>query len=143
MAGPTNKPYLFPLPKISDPRGNLTFVQNECQIPFAIRRVYWIYDVPGGAIRGSHAFCRTREVILALSGSFDVVLHDGLQEYVFHLNRAYQAVYVPEMLWRTLSNFSTNAIALICVSTPYDEADYIRDFQQFTELATTGEKHSL
>jgi oxalate decarboxylase/phosphoglucose isomerase-like protein (cupin superfamily) len=138
VGAPSDKPYLFPLPKITDVRGNLTFLQNGDQVPFTIQRVYWIYDVPGGAIRGSHAFRRTKEVIIALSGSFDVILHDGLQEYIFHLNRAYQALYVPEMFWRTLSNFSTNAMALICASTPYDESDYIRDFRRFAELATAA-----
>lgn len=122
------------LPKILDPRGNLSFLQAPDQIPFDVRRVYWIYDVPGGEIRGSHAFRETHEIIIALSGSFDVVLHDGVRENVFPLNRSYVGLYVPSMLWRTLRNFSTNSLALILASTDYDEDDYIRDFDTFRRL---------
>jgi len=104
------------------------------QVPFAIQRVYWIYDVPGGQVRGSHAFHRTQEVIIALSGSFDVVLHDGQQEQTYSLNRSYVGLFVPEMYWRTLQNFSTNALTLVLASTTYDEADYIRDFERFRAL---------
>lgn len=124
-------PCLMDLPKILDHRGNLSFLQEQDQIPFEIQRVYWIYDVPGGEIRGSHAFRKNQEVIIALSGSFDVVLHDGENEQVNTLKRSYQAIYVPEMLWRTLRDFSTNSVALIIASTRYDEDDYIRDFVEF------------
>ena len=117
-----------------DARGNLSFVQEEYQIPFGVRRVYWIYDVPGGEIRGSHAFRRTEEVIVALSGSFEVVLSDGTAERTFRLSRSYVGLYVPRMLWRTLRDFSTNSVALILASTPYDEADYLRDFDEFRGL---------
>lgn len=122
------------LPKILDERGNLSFIEEYNHIPFKINRVYWIYDVPGGEHRGSHAFRETRELIVALSGSFDVVLHDGKQEHRFTLNRSYNGIYVPQMIWRKLENFSTNALALILASTQYSEKDYIRDFDEFIEL---------
>lgn len=124
-------PSIIDLPKIPDDRGNLTFVQEGKQIEFDIRRAYWIYDVPGGEIRGSHAFRETEELIIALSGSFDVVLNDGSRDYRFSLNRSYYGVYVPRMIWRELNNFSTNSLALILASTKYDAGDYIRDFNQF------------
>lgn len=129
-----NKIQLIHLPKIEDARGNLSFIEEENHIPFRIQRVYWIYDVPGGEIRGSHAFRKTQEFILALSGSFDVVLHDGKNECKFSLNRSYFGVYVPQMIWRKLENFSTNSLALIMASTYYDEKDYIRDFERFKLL---------
>ena len=122
------------LPKILDPRGNLSFFENNNQIPFTIKRTYWIYDVPGGEIRGSHAFKESHEFIISLSGSFDVVLHDGKREQIIHLNRSYYGVYVPNMIWRTLNNFSTNAAALIVSSTSFNENDYIRDFTIFKSL---------
>lgn len=143
MSGVSESPRILALPKIADIRGNLTFLQNRTHLPFEIRRVYWIYDVPGGKVRGSHAFRETQEVIIALSGSFDVILHDGQKEYQFHLNRAYYGLFVPQMLWRTLVNFSTNAVALILASTPYDEADYIRDFSLFKQLAGSASDDSL
>jgi hypothetical protein len=122
---------LIELPKINDERGNLSFFENNNQIPFEIKRSYWIYDVPGGEFRGSHAFKKSEEFIIALSGSFDVVLHDGNQEKRFHLNRSYIGLYVPNMLWRSLDNFSTNSLSLIVSSISYDESDYIRDFEEF------------
>lgn len=125
------KPKLIDLPRIPDERGNLTFVEEESHIPFKINRVYWIYDVPGGEFRGSHAFRETEEFISALSGSFDIVLHDGSAEYRFSLNRSYYGVYIPRMVWRKLENFSTNSLAVIMASTGYDESDYIRDFNTF------------
>ena len=121
------------LPKFLDPRGNLTFIEEETHLPFKIRRVYWIYDVPGGEHRGGHAFRETEEFIVALSGSFDVVLNDGNKEYRFSLNRSYYGVYVPQMIWRLLENFSTNSLALIIASTDYSEADYIRDIKEFKD----------
>lgn len=124
------------LPKILDERGNLSFIEEYNHIPFKINRVYWIYDVPRGEHRGSHAFRETRELIVALSGSFDVVLHDGKQEHRFTLNRSYNGIYVPQMIWRKLENFSTNALALILASTQYDEKDYIRDFDAFIKMST-------
>ena len=122
---------LINLPKISDPRGNLSFFESGVHIPFKIQRTYWIYDVPGGEVRGSHAFKESKEFIVALSGSFDVVLNDGTQEERFSLNRYYFGLYVPNLLWRKLENFSTNSLALIVSSITYDERDYIRDFENF------------
>jgi len=126
-----SEPRLIYLPKIPDDRGNLTFVEEEKHFPFKINRVYWIYDVPGGEFRGSHAFRKNEELIAALSGSFDVVLHDGKREYRFSLNRSYNAVFVPKMVWRKMENFSTNSLALVLASTSYDADDYIRDYDTF------------
>jgi hypothetical protein len=128
------KPIQINLPKLMDLRGNLSFIEEDTHLPFKIRRVYWIYDVPGGEYRGGHAFRETEELIVALSGSFDVVLHDGSQEFHFSLNRSYYGVLVPKMVWRLLENFSTNSLALIIASTNFDEADYIRDFSEFKSL---------
>jgi hypothetical protein len=129
------EPYLINLPKILDPRGNLSFIEEDTHLPFKIRRTYWIYDVPGGEIRGGHAFRDTIELIVALSGSFDVVLNNGEKEFRYHLNRSYYGVLVPKMYWRMLENFSTNSLALIIASTDYDENDYIRDFEEFKKLS--------
>jgi len=129
-----NKVQLIQLPKILDRRGNLSFFENNQQIPFKIERTYWIYDVPGGEIRGSHAFKRSEEFIVALSGSFDVILNDGEKEVKHSLNRSYYGLYVPNMLWRRLENFSTNSLALIVSSIKYDETDYLRDFNEFKAL---------
>ena len=126
-----SEPRLIYLPKIPDDRGNLTFVEEEKHFPFKINRVYWIYDVPGGEFRGSHAFRENEELIAALSGSFDVVLHDGKREYRFSLNRSYNGVYVPKMVWRKMENFSTNALALVLASATYNADDYIRDYDTF------------
>lgn len=122
------------LPKFLDERGNLSYIEEELHLPFKIRRVYWIYDVPGGEQRGGHAFRETEELIVALSGSFDIVLHDGMQESIFNLNRSYNGIYVPRMYWRTIRNFSTNSLALIIASTEYDVKDYIRDFEIFQRI---------
>ena len=126
-----SKAQIIELPKILDPRGNLSFFENDNQLPFTIKRTYWIYDVPGGEVRGSHAFKKSKELIIALSGSFDVVLHDGEKELKYKLNRSYSGLYVPNMLWRRLDNFSTNSLALIVSSISYDDKDYIRDFDDF------------
>lgn len=125
---------LIELPKILDKRGNLSFFENSNQIPFDIKRTYWIYDVPGGELRGSHAFKKSHEFIIALSGSFDIVLHDGNEEKKYSLNRSYHGLYVPNLLWRRLENFSTNSLALIVSSISYDGADYIRDFEEFKTI---------
>jgi len=119
---------------IKDLRGNLSFIEEGNQIPFKIKRIYWIYDVPGGEFRGSHAFKETEEIIIALSGSFDVILHNGESEQQHSLNRAYYGIYVPKMIWRKLENFSTNSLALILASADYLESDYIRDFEDFLTL---------
>lgn len=132
----TFKPTLLTLPKFFDLRGNLSFIEEDTHLPFKIRRVYWIYDVPGGEQRGGHAFRETEELIVALSGSFDVRLHDGKKDYKFSLNRSYYGILVPKMMWRLLENFSTNSLALIIASTNYSEEDYIRDFIEFREMNT-------
>lgn len=119
------------LPKHTDPRGNLSFAENFKQIPFEIRRVYWVYDVPGGENRGGHAYKENEEVIIALSGSFDVILDDGVEKKRFSLNRSYYGLYVPKGVWREIDNFSTNSVALILSSTLYDEEDYIRDYSDY------------
>lgn len=119
------------LPKILDERGNLSFFQNEDQLPFSIQRVYWIYDVPGGETRGGHAYREMQELIIALSGSFDVVLFDGKEEKKYTLNRSYYGLYVPKMVWRSMENFSTNALAFVASDSFYDEQDYIRDKNTF------------
>ena len=129
-----NTPEIINLPKFLDPRGNLSFIENENQIPFKIVRTYWIYDVPGGEIRGGHAYHNLQEFIVALSGSFDVVLNDGTQEYRYHLNRSYYGLYVPKMYWRSMENFSTNSLALVIANNDYNEKDYIRDFDDFKSL---------
>ena len=131
---------LINLPKVKDPRGNLSFFENTNQIPFEIMRSYWIYDVPGGEIRGGHAFRESCELIVALSGSFDVILHDGKQELTFSLNRSYKGLYVPNMTWRRLESFSTNSLALIVSNISYNESDYIRDFNEFKILKNADKK---
>jgi dTDP-4-dehydrorhamnose 3,5-epimerase-like enzyme len=125
------KPKIFDLPKIFDKRGNLSFFQYPNQLPFEIKRTYWVYDVPGGEVRGSHAFKEQQEFIIALSGSFDVVLHNGEHEEKYSLNRSYYGLFIPKMFWRRLENFSTNSLALIVSDKLFDENDYIRDFEQF------------
>lgn len=123
---------IIQLPKILDERGNLSFFENGKQIPFTIQRTYWIYDVPGGEVRGGHAYQSLQEFIVSLSGAFDVVLNDGKNEKRFTLNRSYFGLYVPNMIWRHMENFSTNSLALIVSDQAYNEQDYIRDFNNFT-----------
>lgn len=127
---------LIQLPKIVDPRGNLSFIEEGSQIPFQIERAYWIYDVPGGEMRGGHAFYEMQEFIVALSGSFDVVLDDGISKKIISLNRSYSGVYIPKMIWRSLENFSTNSLALVLSDKPYDAKDYIRDYDLYLKLKT-------
>lgn len=131
---------IIELPKYLDPRGNLSFFENSNQIPFDIKRTYWIYDVPGGEMRGSHAFKESHEFIIALSGSFDIVLNDGEKEMKYSLNRSYYGLYVPNLLWRSIENFSTNSLALIVSSIPYDAVDYIRDFDEFKMIRNEAKK---
>jgi len=127
-------PRIVDLPKIPDKRGNLSFYENNNQLPFVIQRTYWIYDVPGGEFRGGHAYKQNEEFIVALSGGFDVILDDGTEKKTFSLNRSYYGLYVPKMYWREMNNFSTNSVALIVASTEYDENDYIRDYGDFCNL---------
>ena len=130
---------LIELPKFSDPRGNLSFVEQLNHIPFEIKRTYWIYDVPGGGARGGHAFIKNQEFIVALSGAFDVIVDDGTQKMIFSLNRSYYGLYVPAGLWREMTNFSTNSLALEFGSTQYNVDDYIRDYEEYIKLKQDGE----
>lgn len=122
---------LLDLPKIEDQRGNLSFLEEEKQIPFKMARSYWIYDVPGGQIRGGHAFKDQQEFILALSGSFDVLVDDGNDKRTYSLNRSHFGLYIPSGLWRQMENFSTNSLAMVVSSTEFSESDYIRDYSEF------------
>lgn len=123
---------IISLPKIVDFRGNLSFFESLNHLPFDIKRVHWIYDVPGGESRGGHAYKTTEEFIVALSGSFDVLLDNGFGEkQSYHLNRSYMGIYVPKMIWREMENFSTNSLALVVSSTLYNSEDYIRNYEQF------------
>ncbi|SRR5258708_4949949 len=124
---------LLELPRIEDARGNLTFFESGQHMPFTIRRAYWIYDVPGGAVRGGHAYETLQELMIALSGSFDVTVDDGVARKTITLNRSYHALYVPNMIWRQLGNFSTNAVCLIAASAAYEERDYVRDHHAFLQ----------
>lgn len=119
------------LPKFLDKRGNLSFMEEFKQVPFRIARSYWIYDVPGGEFRGGHAYKENQEFIVALSGSFDVILDDGKERKTFSLNRSYYGLYVPKGIWREMNNFSTNSLAFVLASTAFDKKDYIYDYEQF------------
>ena len=129
---------LIELPKIEDPRGNLSFIEGGQHVPFEIKRVYYLYDVPGGSDRGSHAHRTLHQFIVAMSGSFDVELDDGKQKKRFHLNRSYYGLYVCPMMWRYLDNFSSGAVCMVLASSHYNAADYIRDYAEFLSLAGTG-----
>lgn len=122
---------MIELPKISDPRGNLTFIEGKNHIPFDIKRVYYLYDVPGGAERGGHAHKNLHQLIVAMSGSFDVVLDDGHSKKRYHLNRSYQGLYVCPMIWRELDNFSSGSVCMVLASNNYDEDDYYRNYDHF------------
>lgn len=127
---------MIELPKISDPRGNLTFIEGGRHVPFPIERVYYLYDVPGGAARGGHAHRALRQLIVAISGSFDVLLDDGCGKQRFHLNRSYCGLYVCPMIWRELENFSSGSVCMVLASNRYDETDYYRDYDAY--LAARG-----
>ncbi len=129
---------ILELPKISDPRGNLTFVEGGNHVPFDIRRVYYLYDVPGGAERGGHAHKDLHQLIIAMSGSFDIVLDDGKQKKRVHLNRSYYGLYICPMIWRELDNFSSGAVCMVLASNRYNESDYYRDYSEY--LAAQGLK---
>lgn len=129
---------LIELPKIADPRGNLTFIEGHRHIPFDIQRVYYLYDVPGGAERGGHAHKALHQLIIAMSGSFDVVLNDGKDQKRIHLNRSYVGLYVCPMIWRELDNFSSGSVCMVLASNVYDESDYYRDYTEFLkDIPTT------
>lgn len=129
---------ILELPKFLDARGNLSFVEQNNHVPFEIKRTYWIYDVPGGEDRGGHAFRKNEEVVIALSGAFDVVVDDGEQKKTFSLNRSYYGLYIPAGLWRTMENFSTNSFALEFGAVAYSAEDYIRDYDEFLKLKKDG-----
>ncbi|MBL8630555.1 MAG: WxcM-like domain-containing protein [Rhodospirillaceae bacterium] len=132
---PLNDCRIIELPRINDPRGNLTFIEGENHIPFDIKRVYYLYDVPGGSDRGAHAHKELHQFVIAMSGSFDIVLDDGDRQRRFHLNRSYYGLYICPMMWRTLDNFSSGAVCTVLASRPYEESDYIRDHGEFLSLA--------
>lgn len=128
---------LIKLPKVLDSRGNLSFIEENNHIPFSIRRTFWIYDVPGGVRRGAHAYRESEEFIIALSGSFDVILDDGKGNITtYHLNRSYYGLYVPKKMWRVMDNFSTNSLALVLSSTDYSEDDYVFDYEEFKSFVS-------
>ncbi|MBX3678153.1 MAG: WxcM-like domain-containing protein [Rhodocyclaceae bacterium] len=137
---PLNDCLIIELPKIHDPRGNLTFIENSRHIPFDIKRVYYLYDVPGGADRGGHAHKELHQFIVAMSGSFDVVLDDGERQRRFHLNRSFSGLYVAPMMWRYLDNFSSGAVCMVLASEFYDPADYYYDYDQFLAAAKPAPK---
>jgi len=126
---------IIDLPKTLDRRGNLSVIEEHKNISFIIKRTYWIYDVPGGEMRGGHAYKNNQEFIVALSGSFDVILDNGIEKKTFSLNRSYYGLYVPKGVWRQMQNFSTNSLALILASTEFNKSDYIYDYEQFKEFS--------
>lgn len=133
---------LIDLPKIQDPKGNLTVVEQNVQIPFNIKRVYFLYDVPGGESRGGHAHKNLQQLIIAANGSFDVVLSNGVESERFHLNRCYYGLYIPKLIWRELDNFSSGSVCLVLASEEFNEEDYIRNYSKFKKLkANTEPKH--
>jgi dTDP-4-dehydrorhamnose 3,5-epimerase-like enzyme len=125
---------IIELPKIFDERGNLSFIEGDNHIPFKIKRTYMIYDVPGGETRGGHAFMESNEFIVALSGSFDVVINDGIEKRTYSLNRSYYGLYIPKLNWRSLENFSTNSLCMILASEKYNKEDYLRDYDEYKNL---------
>ncbi|MGY1813844.1 sugar 3,4-ketoisomerase [Blastococcus sp. SYSU D00820] len=122
---------LVDLPRVTDPRGNLTFIESQAQVPFGIERVYYLYDVPGGESRGGHAHKQLEQLVVAAAGSFDVVVDDGTDVTRFSLNRSYVGLYIPRMTWRELGNFSSGSVCLVLASQPYTEDDYYRDYDEF------------
>ena len=128
------------LPKIEDPRGNLSFIEEFRHIPFKIERIYWIYDVPGGQMRGGHAFKKQQEFIVALSGSFDIEVFNGIEKQIFSLNRSYYGLYIPAGIWRQMQNFSTNSLAVVLSSTHFNLEDYIYDYNEFLGISKKYEK---
>lgn len=134
-----NSAKIIELPKFLDARGNLSFAEQNNHIPFEIKRTYWIYDVPGGENRGGHAYRDTEEFIIAISGSFDVIVDDGKERKTFTLNRSYYGLYIPKGVWREITNFSTNSLALEFASTVYNPDDYIRDYNEYIKLKNNGE----
>lgn len=135
-----DKVQIIELPKFLDRRGTLSFIEEDNHIPFQIKRSYWIYDVPGGGVRGGHAYHENQEFIVALSGSFDVILDDGKERKVYSLNRSYYGLYVPKRIWRQMENFSTNSLALVLASTCFDKSDYVYDYDEFKRCVSYGKE---
>lgn len=131
---------LIELPRINDHRGNLTFIESGNHIPFEIKRTYYLYDVPGGATRAGHGHKALHQLMIAMSGSFDITLDDGYEKKVFHLNRSYNGLYIPPMMWRDLDNFSSGAVCMVLASAFYDEGDYFRNYEDFLRAAQEGER---
>lgn len=129
---------IIEFPKITDSRGNLSFIEGNRHVPFDIKRIYYLYDVPGGATRAGHAHKMLEQVIIAISGSFDIVLDDGFSKNRFHLNRSYYGLYISSMVWREIDNFSSGSVCLVLASTFYDEADYYRNYSDFLSVARGG-----
>jgi len=132
---PIHKCKIIDLPKISDVRGNLSFIEGKNHIPFDIKRVYYLYDIPGGAERGAHGHKNLQQLVIAMSGSFDVVLQDGKATNTFHMNRSHYGLYVCPMMWRDITNVSSGAVCMVLASDIYDEQDYIRNYDEFLMLA--------
>lgn len=124
---------IIDLPKIEDPRGNLTFIEGGQHVPFEIKRVYYLYDVPGGSSRGGHAHKELHQLLIAMSGSFDILLDDGESQVKYHMDRSYYGLYIPPMLWREIDNFSSGSVCMVLASAHYDEADYYRDYEVFRQ----------
>jgi hypothetical protein len=129
---------IIELPKIADPRGNLTFIEGQRHVPFDIKRVFYLYDVPGGADRAGHALRSCHQFLIAMSGSFDVIVYDGKQNQRIHLNRSYYGLHLPPMVWREMDNFSSGSVCLVLASTPYDEKDYYREYSEY--LKAVGDR---
>jgi hypothetical protein len=134
---PLSDCHLIEFPKIANPSGNLTFIENRRHIPFAVERVYYTYDVPGGAVRGGHGHKALQQIIIAMSGSFDIVLDDGATKKRFHMNRSYYGLYVCPMIWREIDNFSSGSVCLVLASAAYDESDYYRDYPSYLDALRT------
>lgn len=137
-AMPIQNCHLIDLPKINDDRGNLTFIETERHVPFSIQRVFYLYDVPGGSLRAGHALKSCHQFIIAISGSFDVVLDDGSERQRFHLNRSHYGLYVTPLTWREIDNFSSNSVCLVLASAAYSERDYYRDYESFLAAVREG-----
>lgn len=129
---------IIDLPKYADPRGNLSVIEGGNHIPFDIKRVYYLYDVPGGSSRAGHGHKELQQVIIAMSGSFDVIIDDGLERKKIHLNRSYHGLFIPKMMWREIENFSSGAVCLVLASTVYDQADYYHDYNEFVAISHAG-----
>lgn len=136
---PLNSVRIIDLPRVPDARGNLTFIEGQRHIPFDIKRVYYLYDVPGGAHRGGHAHRQLHQLIIAMSGSFDISLDDGNTKFKYHLNRSYYGLYIPNMMWREIDNFSSGSVCMVLASDHYDETDYYRDYEEFQQAVGGGQ----